>query len=76
MADTGNLLFDDSTEVGEEIFRAKKEAMKAKPIEFGKRSASAAEWRSAIRENPSFKEAELARLGTKGFLAQWRGNQK
>jgi len=50
--------------------------MKAKPIEFGKRSASAAEWRSAIRENPSFKEAELSRLGTKGFLAQWRGNQK
>ncbi len=76
MADTGNLLFDVSTEVGEEIFRAKKEAMKAKPIEFGKRSASAAEWRDTVRKNSSFKDAELQRLGMKGFLAQWRGNQK
>ena len=76
MANTGNLLFDVSTEVGEEIFRAKKQAMKSKAVEFGKRSASAAEWRSAIRENSSFKDAELKRLGTKGFLAQWRGNQK
>ena len=76
MADTGNLLFDVSTEVGEEIFRAKKEAMKAKPIEFGKRSASASEWRDTVRQISSFKDAELQRLGMKGFLAQWRGKQK
>ena len=76
MADTGNLLFDVSTEVGEEIFRAKKEAMKAKPIEFGKRSASASEWRDTVRQNSSFKDAEPQRLGMKGFLAQWRGKQK
>ena len=68
MADTGNLLFDVSTEVGE--------AMKAKPIEFGKRSASASEWRDTVRQNSSFKDAELQRLGMKGFLAQWRGKQK
>ena len=37
MADTGNLLFDISTEVGEEIFRAKKQAMKSKAVEFVKR---------------------------------------
>ena len=37
MANTGNLLFDVSTEVGEEIFRAKKQAMKSKAVEFGKR---------------------------------------
>ena len=76
MAKTGNLLFDVSTEVGEELFRAKKEALKAKPIEFGKRAASSSEGRDTIRQNSSFKDAELKRLGTKGFLAQWRGNQK
>lgn len=73
MAATGNLLFDVSTEVGQEIFRAKKESMKAKPIEFGKKSATAQQWRDTIRQNQSFKDSELERLGMKGFLAQWRG---
>ena len=76
MADTGNLLFDISTEVGEEIFRAKKQAMKSKAVEFGKKAATADEWRKSIRENSSFKDPELERLGMKGFLSQWRGNQK
>ena len=73
MAKTGNLFFDVSTEVGQEIFQAKKESMKAKPVEFGKQKATAQQWRDTIRDNQSFKETELERLGLKGFLAQWRG---
>ena len=54
MAETGNLFFDVSTEVG-------------------KQKATAQQWRDTIRDNQSFKETELERLGLKGFLAQWRG---
>ena len=76
MADTGNLLFDVSTEVGEEIFRAKKEALKASPIEFGKKRASSEEWRTVVQNNSKFRESEVQRLGMKKFLAQWRGMAK
>ena len=72
MADTGNLLFDVSSEVGAEIVSAKKEALKAKPIEFGKKRATSEEWRSAVQGNPKFREGEVQRLGMKKFLAQWR----
>ena len=73
MAETGNLFFDVSTEVGQEIFKAKKESMKATPVEFGKQKATAQQWKNTIQENDSFKDSELERLGLKGFLAQWRG---
>jgi hypothetical protein len=73
MVGTGNLFFDVSTEVGQEIFNAKKESMKATPVEFGKQKATAQQWKKTIQENQSFKETELERLGMKGFLAQWRG---
>ena len=73
MAETGNLLFDVSTEVGQEIFKAKKESMKATPVEFGKQKATAQQWRDTIQQNKSFKDSELERLGMKAFLAQWRG---
>ena len=75
MAKTGNLFFDVSTEVGQEIFQAKKESMKAKPVEFGKQKATAQQWRTSIQNNESFKESELERLGLKEFLGQWRGRQ-
>jgi len=76
MAETGNLLFDVSTEVGQEIFRAKKESMKARPVEFGKKRATAQQWRDTIQQNKSFKDSELERLGMKAFLAQWRGRNE
>mgnify|MGYP003665304162 CR=1 FL=1 len=76
MADTGNLLFDVSSEVGAEIVSAKKEALKARPIEFGKKRASSEEWRTVVQNNPKFRESEVQRLGMKKFLAQWRGMAK
>ena len=76
MAETGKLLFDVSTEVGQEIFRAKKESMKARPVEFGKKRATAQQWRDTIQQNKSFKDSELERLGMKAFLAQWRGRNE
>ena len=72
MADTGNLLFDVSSEVGAEIVSAKKEALKARPIEFGKQRASSEEWHTVVQSNPKFRESEVQRLGMKKFLAQWR----
>ena len=75
MAKTGNLLFDVSTEVGEELFRAKKEAMKAKPIEFGKKMGTNSQWRDAVQDNSVFREAELKRLGTEQFLSRWGGEK-
>ena len=72
MAGTGNLLFDVSSEVGAEIVSAKQEALKAKPVEFGKKRATPEEWRSTIQNNSKFREEEVQRLGMKKFLAQWR----
>ena len=75
MADTGNLLFDISTEVGEEIFRAKKQAMKSKAVEFGKKPGTNIQWRDAVQDNSVFREAELKRLGTEQFLSRWGGEK-
>ena len=75
MAGTGNLLFDVSSEVGEEIFRARKEALNTKAIECGMKQGSAKEWRTAVETNEKFRADELKRLGVKDILTQWGGDK-
>ena len=48
MADTGNILFDVSTKVGGEIFKAKKQALKATPVEFSYKKGNVQDWRNAV----------------------------
>jgi len=74
MPNTGNIFFDVSTDVGEEIFQAKKAASKVKSVEFGMRKGTAADWRKAVQDDPKFRKQQLDTMGTKEFLKRWRGN--
>lgn len=73
MAETGNMLFDVSTEVGNEIFKAKKQAQKATPVEFRYTKGDAHAWRKAVRGNETFRKSELQKLGVEDFLKRWGG---
>ena len=73
MAKTGNILFDVSTEVGGEMFTAKKKALKSNAVEFGETSGTPEQWRNAVRNNLAFRQKQLKQLGAKDFMAKLRG---
>ena len=75
MADTGNILFDVSTKVGTEIFKAKKQALKATPVEFSYKKGNIQDWRNAGKTNESFRPQQLDKLGVDGFLDKWGGRR-
>ena len=75
MAETGNMLFDDSTKVGGEIFKAKKKAMKATPVEFRFKKGNTKDWRSAVARDATFREGQLQKLGVQEFLKKYGGVQ-
>ena len=75
MPDTGNILFDVSVKVGEELRDNRKESLKVDPIQFGRKRATAQEWRKEIETNKSFRESELTKMGGKEFLKEWGGNR-
>ena len=73
MPDTGNVLFDVSVKIGEELREKKQDALKTDPIQFGRKRATTQEWRKEIETNKSFRESELKKMGGKDFLKQWGG---
>ena len=73
MPDTGNVLFDVSVKIGEELRDNRKESLKVDPIQFGRKRATAQEWRKEIETNKSFRESELKKMGGQDFLKQWGG---
>jgi hypothetical protein len=75
MADTGNILFDVSTKVGGEIFQAKKQALKATPVEFRFKKGTTKDWRSAVARDATFREGQLQKLGVQEFLKKYGGVQ-
>tara|TARA_R110002020_G_scaffold123529_2_gene280150 strand:- start:2798 stop:3040 length:243 start_codon:yes stop_codon:yes gene_type:complete len=75
MADTGNILFDVSTKVGGEIFKAKKQALKATPVEFSYKKGNVQDWRNAVKNNADFRQQQLDKLGVDGFLDKWGGRR-
>ena len=75
MAETGNKLFDVSTDVGGEMKAAKLEALKARPVPFGFKKATAAEWRKEITDNKRFREDQLKTLGVDKFFERWGGGK-
>ena len=70
MAENENPFHRAAMRVADEILRAKAEARKkakaATP--FGMKRATAAQWREEQRNDMTFREAEIRRMGTSEFL--------
>ena len=75
MPDTGNILFDVSVKVGEELRDNRKESLKVDPIQFGRKRATAQEWRKEVETNKGFRESEAKSMGVKDFLRRWEGKR-
>ena len=70
-----NPFFTVTSDIGAELYEARKEAEAATPIEFGKQEATAKEWREEVKTNETFRKEELERMGAKEFLKTWGKNR-
>ena len=75
MPDTGNILFDVSVKVGEELRANRKESLKVDRVQFGRKRATAQEWRKEVETNKGFRESEAKSMGVKDFLRRWEGKR-
>jgi hypothetical protein len=70
-----NPFFEQATQVGEELFKVKKEGETVPAIEFGMQEASRSQWRNAVMTNKTFAKKEWKRMGRQKFARTFGDNR-